>query len=57
MKKKKKIARALAFFILVVFYSLVISLTLEKREPPLPENITILKNGSVRIAIVETKAP
>ena len=58
MKKKTKQIKVIAFVILAVIYLNIIRATnLYDKRPSLPDNIEILKDGTVRIAIVEIKTP
>ena len=58
MKKKAKQIKVIAFVILAVIYLNIIRVTnLYNKRPPLPDNIEILEDGTVRIAILESKTP
>ena len=52
-KRRELLIKLVAMFILLILYVNIIRVVQSKHEIKLPENITILENGTVRISIVK----
>ena len=57
MKAKRKLIKLVSILILLIIYVNIIRVVQAKPKVRLPENITILENGTVRIAIVKERNP